>query len=74
MDARLFGRRLKAVRQSAGFDDAASFADLLHVDAERYRSFEDGSFASEDLNLMEDICRLTGRSLDFLVRGRDPAT
>ena len=71
MDARLFGRRLKAVRQAAGFEDPDTFASLLNVEPTRYRTLEDGVFLSDDLNLMEDICRLTGRSLDFLVRGRE---
>lgn len=72
MDLRQFGRRLRAARVTCGYEEAASFAADLAVDLAHYLQIEDGKREPE-LHFVEDVARLTGRSLDFLVLGRGPA-
>lgn len=74
MDARLFGRRLRAARVLTGFESPEDFATALRIQRARYLRLEEGTFTSEDLDLglLEDISKLTGRTLDWFVNGREP--
>jgi transcriptional regulator with XRE-family HTH domain len=72
MDARLFGRRLRAARIATGFERPEDFASVLRVEIALYLRLEAGTFVPADLDLgiLEDISRLTGHTLDFFVMGR----
>lgn len=67
---RAFGRRLRAARITAGYEDAAEFAADLGIEAPRYRKWERGqSFVP--LPYLIEISALTGRSSDWLLLGRN---
>lgn len=72
MDLRLFGRRVRAARMACGYDQPGAFAAELNVPMKQYLAIEDGK-RPPDVDFLEDVARLTGRSLDFLVMGRGPA-
>ena len=67
-----FGRRLRASRLVAGYEDAADFARDLGLDNARYRRYERGEVMPPP-EVLEDICKLTARSLDFLLLGKNAA-
>lgn len=64
-----FGRRLRATRITAGYEEAADFAADLGIGAPRYRKYERGE-SVPPLDVLESIVRTTGRSLDWLLLGR----
>ena len=66
-----FGKRLRAARITAGWEEAADFAADLGVEAPRYRRYERGH-ALPPIDLLADISRLTGATLDHLLMGRKP--
>lgn len=66
-----FGRRLRAARITAGYEDAIDFANDLGIDAPRYRKYERGN-SMPPLDVLQDIARMTGRSLDWLLLGQMP--
>lgn len=68
---RNFGRRLRAARITAGYEEAADFAADLSIDAPRYRKYERGE-SMPPLDVLEDIARVTERSLDWLLLGQMP--
>lgn len=72
MDVRQVGRRLRAARIACGYEQAENFAADLNVASKDYVLIEDGK-REPDISLMEDVARLTGRSLDFLILGRGPS-
>lgn len=64
-----FGRRLRAARITAGYDEAADFAAVLGLESPRYRRYERGE-SMPPLDVLEDIADRTRRSLDWLLLGR----
>jgi transcriptional regulator with XRE-family HTH domain len=66
-----FGRRLRAARITAGYEEATDFASDLGIEAPRYRKYERGS-SMPPLDVLEAITKLTGRTLDWLLLGRMP--
>lgn len=68
---RAFGRRLRAARITAGYEDAADFAADLGIEAARYRKYERGE-SMPPLDVLEGIVRVTERSSDWLLLGRPP--
>lgn len=64
-----FGKRLRAARISAGYETAEDFASDLGVEPPRYRKYERGD-AMPPIDLLEMVCTLTSKSLDFLILGR----
>ena len=65
---RAFGKRLRACRIAAGYNTADSFARELGIDGWRYRKYERGE-SMPPFDVLEDICRLTDKSADFLLFG-----
>lgn len=66
-----FGRRLRAARITAGYEEAADFAEDLGIEPPRYRKYERGE-SMPPLDVLEDIRRITERSLDWLLIGHMP--
>lgn len=66
-----FGRRLRAARITAGYDDATEFAKDLGIESPRYRKYERGE-SLPPLEILDAIAAITGRSLDWLLRGQKP--
>lgn len=64
-----FGRRLRAARLTAGYEEASDFAHDLGIEAPRYRKYERGQ-SFPPLDVLHDINRITGRSLDWLLLGQ----
>lgn len=64
-----FGRRLRAARITAGYEEAADFAADLGIEAPRYRKYERGE-SVPPLDVLEGINTMTGRSLDWLLLGK----
>lgn len=64
-----FGRRLRAARITAGYEEAADFATDLGIEAPRYRKYERGE-SVPPLDVLEGINTMTGRSLDWLLLGK----
>ena len=52
----IFGRRLKAARENAGFRSAAKFAEHIGIEAPAYRKYERGH-ASPNLATLSVICK-----------------
>lgn len=69
---REFGRRLRAARISAGYEEASDFASDLGIESPRYRKYERGEIMPP-LDVLDGIVRLTERSLDWLLLGKRPA-
>lgn len=65
---RNFGNRLRAVRIARGYQTAEEMAQALKIEGPRYRSWERGG-SIPHLDLLEDVRKLTGVSLDFLLLG-----
>lgn len=66
-----FGRRLRAARITAGYEEATDFAEDLGIEAPRYRKYERGESLCP-LDVLQDIIRLTGRTSDWLLLGQMP--
>lgn len=66
-----FGRRLAAIREAAGYDTQTEFATLLKMSVQRYSRYERGE-TEPNLETLQEIQRITGVSLDFLVGGQVP--
>lgn len=66
-----FGRRLRAARITAGYEDAADFARDLGVEPPRYRKWERGQ-SMPPLDYLAAIHAMTRRSLDWLLLGEGP--
>lgn len=64
-----FGRRLRAARIIAGYETAADLAKDLRVEVPRYRKYERGD-SMPPLEVLELLCDITNKSLDFLLLGR----
>lgn len=64
-----WGRRLAASRLAAGFETAADMAREVKMEANAYRKYERGE-AMAPIDMLELICKLTGKSLDFLLLGK----
>lgn len=69
MNSLLIGRRLRAARIAAGFEDPAVFAKELSLRPGNYRRIEDGRDLA-DLETVVAVSDFTGKSVEFLVRGR----
>ena len=65
-----FGRRLRAARITAGYEEATDFASDLGLEPPRYRKYERGE-SMPPLDVLAAIVRTTGRSLDWLMLGQD---
>lgn len=63
-----WGTRLRAVRIANGYETAVDFAAELGIDPPTYRKYERGD-AMAPLATLEQIRRLTGKTLDFLLLG-----
>lgn len=68
---RSFGRRLRAARITAGYEDATDFANDLGIEPPRYRKYERGE-SVPPLDVLEDIARITERNTDWLLFGQKP--
>lgn len=68
-----FGTRLRASRITSGYESAQVFASDLAIDAQRYRKYERGE-SIPPLEVLEQIVKLTGKSLDWLLLGNRPAS
>lgn len=66
---REFGRRLRACRIAAGFENAADFAHELGIEGPTYRRYERGE-AEPPFEVLISMSRLTGKTIDFLITGR----
>jgi transcriptional regulator with XRE-family HTH domain len=64
----MLGRRLRSARASLGFDVDA-FAEELGLSPETYKRIEEGKVAP-DLKTLVLAAKITGKSLDFLLTGR----
>lgn len=64
-----FGRRLRAARITSGYEEAADFAEELGISSPRYRKYERGE-SMPPLDVLEDIARITERSLDWILSGQ----
>lgn len=64
-----FGRRLRAARITAGYEEAGDFAEELGIAPARYRKYERGE-SMPPLDVLEDIVRITERSLDWILSGQ----
>jgi len=53
----MFGARLKAAREEAGYEHAADFAKVLGIEENRYRHYERGS-AEPGFELFVKICQI----------------
>lgn len=53
----------------AGFESAASFAELLTVNEHTYRRWERGEM-QPPLDVLVEIARASGQSIDFLLTGK----
>lgn len=69
---REFGKRLRACRVAAGFEDAEAFAETLGIESPRYRRYERGE-AEPSYELLIDIARYVNKPIEFLLTGRMPA-
>lgn len=66
-----FAKRLRLVREQAGYSTAGAFArEALDIDANRYRTYERGD-CSPSFEIMLKIAQKTNRSLDYLMRPLD---
>ncbi len=63
-----FGRRLRAARIAAGYEDAADLARDLGIEEATYRKYERGG-ALPRVDVLECIVQTTGKSLDWLLLG-----
>jgi len=63
-----FGRRLKAARLDAGFENAEIFAEVLGISASRYRKYERGE-SFPPLDILERIALRLGLDLDWVMLG-----
>ena len=66
-----FALRLKATRESGGFQHASALARAIGVEAPAYRKWERGEAEPGIADLVK-IQRTTGVSLDFLISGIAP--
>lgn len=64
-----FGKRLRACRIAAGFEQADMFADMLGIEAQRYRRYERGE-AMPPTDVLLDMCEALDKTADFLLFGR----
>ena len=67
-----FGRRLKTARRMIGFS-RQDMANELVVPAAEYSHLEDGGL-SPDLETLEVIAKVTGKSLHWMITGREYTT
>ena len=67
-----FPTRLKAVREEAGYADAATFARAIGIEPPAYRKWERGQ-SEPALAHLAIIQELTRCSLDWLITGKVPA-
>lgn len=63
--------RLKASRIAAGFETSEEMAAELSLDAPTYRRYERGESVPQ-IDTLEDILRITGKSADWLLFGMRP--
>jgi transcriptional regulator with XRE-family HTH domain len=66
-----FGARLRAARESKGFEHAYQFADRLGVEHETYRSWERAD-REPCITHLRDIALKLDVSLDYLIIGTLP--
>lgn len=66
---RSFGRRLRAARITAGYENASELAVELGIQGPAYRKYERGE-SLPPLEVLDDIRRLLGCTLDWLLIGR----
>ncbi len=69
---RTFGKTLKTARKRAGYDSAASFANVLGKEPHTYRYWERGE-AQPDLETLVRICELLGITPNDLLPAAVPA-
>lgn len=65
---REFAARLRAVRITAGFETADAFAEVLGIEAARYRRWERAE-VEPNIESFQQIANITGYSLDWLIAG-----
>lgn len=68
-----FGERLRAARMVAGYETGRDFARDLGIEDFTYRKYERGQ-SVPPLDVLEDICRLTGREVGWLLFGTSSRT
>lgn len=66
-----FARRLRVVREGAGFTSMKAFAQALDLEEETYRAYERGE-NEPPLWVLGRIHLISGVSLDFLIAGALP--
>lgn len=64
-----FGRRLRAARIAAAYEDATEFAKHLRIEPHTYRKYERGD-SMPPLDRLFDIASASASSLDWLLLGR----
>lgn len=65
-----FGRRIRAARIAAGYQDATVFATDIGVEGKDYAKVEE-SDRELDYDALRRAARLTNKSIDFLLTGRE---
>ena len=68
-----FAKRLRASRIAAGFDSARAFAEAIDVNEFSYRNYELGT-RFPALDILDTICNVLGKSADWLLFGKGPAS
>lgn len=67
------GARIRAAREAAGYAYASDAARALGVEAPTYRMYERGD-REPDMDLLSAMGRKYGRSVDYLLTGRESST